>query len=173
MFAKGMRPSVGWPIHAMAGSTADTWKASVSGDGTHNISCKVSDKAGNTATTPDTVKIDTKAPSFSSCSVSPSTLRVPANNHKLVSIKASVRLSDPTDGFTLLSVESNQPDSGLARDDVSNDIQLWSLNTADIEGKLRAERYGGARIYTLTYQGKDLAGNIAQCKPTVTVPKVG
>ena len=68
---------------------------------------------------------------------------------------------------------SNQPQSGLARDDVANDIQGWSTGTADTSGQLRAERYGGARIYTLTYQGKDLAGNTTNCQATVTVPKGG
>ena len=165
-----------------AGSTADTWKASVSGDGTHNISCKVSDKAGNTATTTDTVKIDTKAPTVS-CSVTPSKLRTSANNHKLVTVTASVTVTDTTGGsgtdpistnrFTLVSVTSDQAPSGLAADDVPNDIQGWTTGTADTSGQLRAERYGGTRTYTLTYQGKDLAGNIAQCKPTVTVPKGG
>ena len=33
--------------------------------------------------------------------------------------------------------------------------------------------YGGARTYTLTYRGSDVAGNTAECKATVTVPKGG
>jgi uncharacterized protein len=70
-----------------------------------------------------------------------------------------------------VSVTSNQRDSGLARDDVPNDIQGWTINTNDTIGQLRAERYGGARTYTLTYQGKDLAGNTKNCSATVTVPK--
>ena len=46
-----------------AGSTAGSWTASVSGEGTHNISCSVSDKATNTSSpTTDTVKIDKTAP---------------------------------------------------------------------------------------------------------------
>jgi len=58
---------------------------------------------------------------------------------------------------------------------VPNDIQGWTTGTnpADTGGQLRAERYGGARTYTLTYRGTDLAGNTAECKPTVTVPKGG
>jgi hypothetical protein len=46
-----------------AGPTAGNWTASVSGEGTHNISCSVSDKAGNpSGPKTDTVKIDTTAP---------------------------------------------------------------------------------------------------------------
>jgi hypothetical protein len=120
-------------------------------------------------------ELDTTPPSVS-CSVSPSTFRLPANNHKLVTVKASVTVTDNTggsgpNGFTLVSVSSDQDDSGLARDDVPNDIQGWTLNTADIEGQLRAERYGTDRVYTLTYQGKDKDGNTANCTATVTVSK--
>ena len=38
------------------------WTASVSGEGTHNISCSISDKATNQTTKSVTVKIDTTAP---------------------------------------------------------------------------------------------------------------
>jgi Ca2+-binding RTX toxin-like protein len=46
-----------------AGTTAGTWTASVSGEGTHAIECSVSDEAGNTTNASDTVKIDTTSPS--------------------------------------------------------------------------------------------------------------
>ena len=110
------------------------------------------------------------------CSVKPSTLRLPANNHKLVTVEASVSVTDSgsgPDGFKLLSVLSDQPDSGLGKDDVPDDIQGWDIGTNDTSGQLRAERYGGARVYTLTYQGFDKAGNNANCEVTVTVPKKG
>jgi len=144
--------------------------------GTTHITCTATDGSGNSSTATFSVTVeDTTAPTVS-CSVSPSTLRLPANNHKLVNITASVSVTDGgsgAGGFTLVSVTSNQPQSGLARDDVANDIQGWTTGTADTSGQLRAERYGGARIYTLTYQGKDLAGNTKTCQATVTVPKGG
>jgi hypothetical protein len=119
----------------------------------------------------------------SGCSVTPSKLKTSANNHKLVTVTATAPMltdsggSGPN-GLTLFSVRSSQPDSGLGPDDVPTDIQGWTTGTNLTNGqlssgKLRAERYGGARVYTLTYQGKDLAGNTAECKPTVTVPKGG
>ena len=161
----------------LTAGTAGNWTASVSGEGTHTISCSVSDNADHSTSATDTVKIDTKVPSFSSCSVTPSRLKPP--NHKLVTATASVQVSDPTGGsgldgsFTLVSVTSNQADSGLGPGDVPNDIQGWTDTPNDTSGQLRAERYGGARVYTLTYRGTDLAGNTAECKPTVTVPKGG
>jgi hypothetical protein len=157
----------------------------VSGEGTHIISCSVRDIAGNSTSATDTVEIDTKAPSVSGCSVDPSRLRTFANNHKLVTVTATApTVTEPAggsgpDGLTLFSVTSSQPDSGLGPEDVPNDIQGWTTGTnltddqPTSSGKLRAERYGDARIYTLTYQGKDLAGNTAECKATVTVPKGG
>jgi hypothetical protein len=159
-----------------AGSTDGTWTTPVSGDGTHTISCSVSDIFDNSSgPKTDTVKIDTSAPS-TSCSVTPSTLNPATNNHKLINITASVQVTDApgasgANGFTLLSVTSNQADSGLARDDVPNDIQGWDLGTDDKSGLLRAERYGGTRTYTLTYRGHDVAGNAKDCSATVTVPK--
>jgi parallel beta-helix repeat protein len=42
--------------------------------------------------------------------------------------------------------------------------------TDDRSGLLRAERFGAARVYTLTYQARDPAGNTATCQTTVTVP---
>ena len=76
-------------------------------------------------------------------------------------------------GFTLVSVTSNQADSGLARDDVAKDTQGWSTGTAATGGQLGAERYGKDRVYTLTFQSKDLAGNTKTCQAIVKVPKGG
>lgn len=70
---------------------------------------------------------------------------------------------------TLLSVTSNQADSGLGPKDVPNDIQEWITGTDDRTGLLRAERFMRQRIYTLTYQALDPAGNTATCQTMVTV----
>ncbi len=117
---------------------------------------------------------DTTPPSVS-CSVTPSKLNPASNNHKLANITASVLVSDSggsgANGFTLVSVKSNQADSGFGTGDLANDIQGWAIGTPDLSGQLRAERYGTERIYTLTYRGKDLAGNTKDCLTTVRVPK--
>jgi hypothetical protein len=54
---------------------------------------------------------------------------------------------------------------------VPNDIQGWTTGTPDTSGQLRAERYRTDRIYTLTYQGIDKAGNTKNCEATVRVRK--
>jgi sialidase-1 len=149
--------------------------ASVSADGLHTLYAASIDEEGNKEPIVSKgFKIDKTPPSVS-CSVSPSKLSTSANNHKLVTITATVTVSDSggsgDGGFKLLSVTSNQADSGLGKDDVPNDIQGWSIGSADPSGQLRAERYGKDRIYTLTYQGEDKAGNKKTCSATVTVPK--
>jgi CSLREA domain-containing protein len=114
---------------------------------------------------------DTTPPEVT-CSASPSRLKPP--NHKLVDIRANVEVTDEDgsgpNGFRLVSVTSSQPDSGLASDDVPNDIQGWTLGDGS-SGLLRAERYGDPRVYTLTYEGEDVAGDATECDATVTVPK--
>ena len=178
LVASGPTCKDGDSARTLTAGTPGNWTASVSSEGTHTISCSVSDNDGNSASDDDTVMIDKTAPSVSGCSVTPSRLKPP--NHKLVTVKATAPTvtdsggSGPN-GLTLFSVGSSQADSGLGPDDVANDIQGWTTgtNSADTSGQLRAERYGTARTYTLTYRGKDLAGNTADCKTTVTVPKGG
>jgi hypothetical protein len=76
---------------------------------------------------------------------------------------------------------SDDDDCGYDDDDdndngdgsTSNDIQNWTIGTADVAGQLRAERSGkgDGRTYTLTYRGTDQAGNAATTSCTVSVPK--
>jgi hypothetical protein len=144
--------------------------------GTTFITCTATDASGNSSSATFAVIVrDTTKPSVS-CSVSPNRLKTSANNHKLVTVTATVNVTDGGSGdggFELVSVESSQDDGDLGPGDVAGDIQGWTTGTADTSGQLRAERYGGARTYTLTYQGKDLAGNTTNCQATVTVPKGG
>jgi hypothetical protein len=69
--------------------------------------------------------------------------------------------------------KSGQADSGQYPGDVPGNIQGWTVDTPDTSGQLRAERYGIARTYTLTYRGKGGAGNTKDCQATVKVPKGG
>ena len=119
------------------------------------------------------VTTDSTAPTVR-CAASPATVR--SNRHKLIAVTTTVTVTDEAGGsgaagFRLVSVTSSQPDSGLATDDVPNDIQGWATGTADTSGLLRIERYGADRVYTITYEGSDNAGNTATCKTTVTVRK--
>jgi hypothetical protein len=92
-----------------------------------------------------------------------------------VNVTATVTVADGESGaagFTLVSVTSNEPDNGLGDGDQPNDIQGFVLGTADTSGFLRGERSGkgNGRVYTLTYQGSDVAGNSTTCSTAVTVP---
>jgi len=125
------------------------------------------DLAGNTASaTVDGINID-KTPPVLSCGATPDVLWPP--NHKLVDVTTNVIVMDSLSGsagFQLLTVSSNEPDSG------EGDIVGWLIGEASITGQLRAERLGtgSGRVYTLSYQGMDKAGNSASCAPTVVVP---
>jgi hypothetical protein len=100
------------------------------------------------------------------CSASPATLWPP--NNKLVGITTQVTVADAGSGpagFMLLSVTSNEGSVG-------NESANWTLGSPDTSGSLQAARNGSGtgRVYTLTYQGTDKAGNTATCSTTVTVP---
>ena len=145
----------------------------VGDDGEHVVAFRSTDKAGNVEETKTVAfKVDRTAPAMT-CSTSPNRLWPP--NHKLVRASATVGVQDSTsgaDGFVLEAVASDEPDGGTSGEDVPGDISDWTLGTADREGRLRAERADGGdgRTYTLTYAGRDQAGNGARCSATVTVP---
>ena len=70
----------------------------------------------------------------------------------------------------IVSVTSNEPETGLSADDIGPD---WQIIDADkLKLKLRAERgdNGTGRIYTITVEAKDPKGNVSTCTATVTVP---
>jgi uncharacterized delta-60 repeat protein len=92
-------------------------------------------------------------------------------NHKLLKVTTVVRVKDEDSrpaGFVLISVTSNEADSGLLPYDVPDDIQGWELGTPDTVGFLRAE-HAARRTYTLTYEGYDAAGNAVRCVLDVEV----
>src|SRR6185436_8551940 len=140
--------------------------------GVDSFTFKVSDGLAESNVATVTLFVD-NVPPVVTCSTTPNRLWPP--NHGLATIQATVNVADLHSGpagFTLVSVTSNEPDKGINKDDVPNDIQGWTLKTPDTSGQLRAERSdtGKGRIYTLTYQGKDVAGNTALCRTIVFVP---
>jgi len=139
----------------------------VSGDGIHSIQFSSVDQAGNVEAPgpPQTIMIDATPPVIS-CNASPGVLWPP--NHKLVSVDVSVSVSDSLSGpagFNLISLASSEPDT-------AGDVQGFVIGTSSTNGLLRAERLGSGngRVYTLVYEGADLAGNTARCSVAVTVP---
>jgi hypothetical protein len=125
------------------------------------------DLAGNSASaTVSGINID-RTPPLVSCSANPNSLWPP--NRKLVPVNTAVTVSDRLSGaagFTLVSVTSNEPDSGLG------DIQGYVVGRPSTSGFLRATRLGSGtgRVYTFTYSGNDLAGNSTSCSTSVVVP---
>ncbi len=145
----------------------------ISNEGVTILTYFATDNAGNQELPKTlTVRIDNTPPTVT-CAVSPNTLWPP--NHKLVTVNASVSVSDALSGpagFTLNSVTSSEPDIGTGADDTPNDIQGFGIGTPATSGSLRSERAGEGtgRVYTLSYTGSDVAGNVAVCTTTVTVP---
>jgi hypothetical protein len=152
--------TVGGVHRTVAGATASV---PVTAEGTTTVAYAATDNAGNAETQKTlSVRIDKTAPAVS-CKASPGTLW--PVDRKLVPIAVAVKVSDTRSGpagFTLTSVTGGP----------AADIQGFDAGTADTSGQLRADN-GGARngrTYTLTYVGRDAAGNQRTCTTTVTVP---
>ena len=102
-------------------------------------------------------------------SVTPEILWPP--NHKYVDVVVTGNATDSVDAnpkITLVSVTSNEPDNGSGDGNTTNDIVIVS----DFHFRLRAERsgQGSGRVYTITYQVTDAAGNDATASVAVAVP---
>jgi hypothetical protein len=147
-------------------ATGDTVSVPITAEGTTTLTFSSVDNAGNSEA-PRSVKIQLdKTPPSLTCRAFPATLWPP--NHKLVPVRVLVKFTDALSGidaFQLISLTANQP---ITPDDVAG----FTIGKPDVLGLLRAERdgYRADRIYTLTYQGNDVAGNTASCSTDVTVP---
>jgi hypothetical protein len=129
------------------------------------ITGNATDIAGNAASATVNVSLD-KTPPVVTCSANPDRLW-PANN-KLKDINVTVNVEDALsgpNGFVLVAVTNNETTN-------PSDMPGWDVGTADTAGQLMASRAGNGdgRIYTLTYEGGDMAGNTAQCSTIVFVP---
>jgi hypothetical protein len=135
--------------------------------GTNEVSVAVTDSAGNTATCSTTVTVvDTIPPVITRVTATPKVLWPP--NHQMVLVHVAAQVTDacgPTQ-WKITSIRSNQAVDARGSGHTSPDWQI----TGDHTALLRAERSGkeGARIYTLTVQATDAAGNLSQ-KKTVEV----
>jgi hypothetical protein len=145
----------------------------IAAEGVHKLRYRSRDAANNVeAAEARTIRIDRTAPSISAAAT-PAVLWPP--NHKLIDVSIKVRLKDALSGdagFTLVSIKSSERDDGRGDGHTTSDMRGWAVGTADTRGQLRAERsHGGrGRTYTLTYQGTDVAGNVATTTVTVKVP---
>jgi hypothetical protein len=114
---------------------------------------------GGAATEYVVVKRDATPPTVA-CAPTPSVLCPP--NGELVLVSVSVAVSDATSG----------PAGFVLADVPTADEAEFVPGTPDVQGQLRAQRAGngGDRTYTLTYVGRDSAGNAAACAATISVP---
>ena len=113
---------------------------------------------------------DDTPPSITSLAADPNSLW-PAN-HKMVPVFLVISAIDncsPTVISQIIDVRSNEPVDGLGDGDTAPD---W-LITGPLTLNLRAERSGNGagRIYTITIECRDAAGNKATGIVTVKVPK--
>jgi hypothetical protein len=100
-------------------------------------------------------------PTFQSLTASPNILWPP--NGKLVPVALTADVTDdgdPAPRTRIVGVASSEPPDGEPDWEITGDLTL----------KLRAERDGPGRIYTITVESRDFAGNSSVATVTVTVP---
>jgi hypothetical protein len=138
--------------------------------GTTTVTATATDGAGNEASGTFTVTVrDTTPPAIHSLAASPSDLGAP--NHKMVAVVLTADVSDAVDGAPatrILSVTSNEAADAHGDGHSASD---WRI-TGDLALSLRAERAGGGtgRIYTITVESRDAAGNASTATVEVIVP---
>ena len=133
------------------------------------VSLSVFDDQGASSQCTGTVTVvDNAPPTITSISVSPSVLWPP--NHKMVPVNVTATASDncAVKKCNIISVTSNEPVKGLGDGDTAPDWNISGNVTVD----LRAERSGpgSSRVYTITVECADSAGNSSTGTVGVTVP---
>jgi hypothetical protein len=142
--------------------------------GTNVVRCTATDAAGNVATGAFKVVVqDHQPPVINSIRPSKSVLWPP--NHKMIPITIYVSATDACGGpvsSRIASITSNQPSNSTGDGNTLTDWRITGALTVSLRADLTAERSGGGgdRIYTITVECKDVAGNISTGTTTVTVP---
>jgi hypothetical protein len=149
-----------------SGGTVMVWLPS----GTHTFVLAVTDGRGGSGSASVTVTVlDVTPPSIAAVTATPSVIS--SANHAMVPVAVSVSVSDACSAVTcrIVSIASDEPQTGLGGGDVGPD---WEI-TGDLTAKLRAERWkkGDGRVYTITVACTDAAGNTSTSFVTVRVPR--
>lgn len=132
------------------------------------VSCTASDLQGHEASGTFNVTVrDTTAPQVVSIEITPDTLWPPDHKMVLATVKViAVDAVDSTPVSNIISVSSNQPLNGTGDGDTAPD---WNI-TGPLKVELRSERAGSAdRLYTITVDTRDDAGNSVETQVTVRV----
>jgi probable HAF family extracellular repeat protein len=136
--------------------------------GNHVVTLVVTDVAGNHGTCSVVVTVvDEEAPVITSLSATPSVLQ-PANK-AMVPVQVSVTATDNCDSAPvcrIVSIISSDPITGQG-DNTAPDFRITGPLTAEV----RAERAKTSRVYTITIECRDAAGNVSARKIFVSVPK--
>ncbi len=141
--------------------------------GVTTVTCNAVDNSGNVSSGSFTVTVTNNAPVDYGCVIASKPVLWPPN-HEMVPVSLWLNYKEMPVKFSsvrIVSVTSNEPETGLWADDLGPDWEITSSKTLKL--KLRAERddNGNGRVYTITVEGKDKKGNVYLCSTTVTVPK--
>jgi hypothetical protein len=135
--------------------------------GVTTVSCTATNDGGSDTDSFTVTVVDTTPPQILSVDATPGVLWPP--NHQMVNITVAVvafDVADPTPVSRIISVTSNQPVNGTGDGDTAPDWQI----TGPLTVKLRSERsHGQDRIYTITVETVDDAGNATTATDTVKV----
>lgn len=129
--------------------------------GTTPVAVSVTDSKSDPVTQSTSVTVqDTASPTITSVSVTPNTLWPP--NKKMVPVTVSVTANDNAGvvATKIISISSNEPGSGQ--------FQITGDRTAQVQADRNGK--GSGRIYTITVECKDAAGNAATATAIVSVP---
>ena len=128
------------------------------------------DESGNSTPCTQTITVvDTTPPDIQSAWAQPHVLWPP--NHKMIAIAVGAAVTDACDPqatFRIVSVTSNEPQTGQGKGDTGPDWEITGNTTVN----LRAERYGSGtgRTYTITIEATDACGNASTAQAIVVVP---
>lgn len=148
--------------------------------GTTIVTTTATDAAGNSAT-PKTFTVtvtDQTPPVITSVTANPSVIN--QNNHKMRSVSVTAAATDNSGTATttrISSVTSDEPIEGTGDGDTAPDWVIksasWVATGSPMLVDLRAERAqsGDGRVYTITVECRDTAGNVSSSTTTVFVPK--
>jgi probable HAF family extracellular repeat protein len=120
-------------------------------------------------TLPSDEKADVTAPFVAAVVATPDSLWPP--KHQLVDVSVTASATDDSNespSCQIAGITSSDPDNGTGDGDTAGD----SVITGPLTAKLRAERSGGReRVYWITVQCSDAAGNVGTSSGKVVVPK--
>jgi hypothetical protein len=143
------------------------------GTGIHTVVLNVSDGHGGASTDTVTIAVaDTTPPVFRSLRADPDVLS--GFGHAFADVTVTADAGDACTAVAacaIVKIKSNEPVSGLGADDKSPDWRITGPLTASLRGERDPE--GAGRVYTLTVECRDVAGNASSKTVEVDVSPPG